>query len=169
MREKKIRGKKRKTKQMLAFMEEATEYFPTEFYGGYWNYPLPVGQSFITSDQISFKIKRLCMQTLIDRAWHLAQQKPKGYDFCRVIAFIHRTDLWRSEIIVFKDEDYYSKFFDRNGDDYKWRRLNDERDITRELNLLKPESFRPIGFDEFIMDEDKNEVRGEIWVVGEMD
>jgi len=50
MREKKIRGIKRKFKQMIERIDEYAEEFPTEeFQNGYWHLHLPVAQDFIDS------------------------------------------------------------------------------------------------------------------------
>ena len=49
MSNKKIRGLKRKTKNMIKRIEQETEVFPVEFYNGYWHLHLPVSQSFISS------------------------------------------------------------------------------------------------------------------------
>lgn len=42
MREKKVRGLKRRTQKMVEMIEKHTYDLPTIFYGGYWNMPLPV-------------------------------------------------------------------------------------------------------------------------------
>ncbi|HDR7206588.1 TPA: DUF3916 domain-containing protein, partial [Bacillus cereus] len=71
MREKKIRGMKRKTNTMIKRIEEHTKTFPSTFYNDqYWNMLLPVSQAFIASRKTPRKVKRLCIQTLLNQANH---------------------------------------------------------------------------------------------------
>ncbi|MCS3597120.1 hypothetical protein M2370_002302 [Bacillus sp. JUb91] len=52
MREKKIRGMKRKTNTMIKRIEEYTNTLPSTFYHDeYWYMPLPVSQAFINSQK----------------------------------------------------------------------------------------------------------------------
>lgn len=51
MREKKVRGIKRKSNNMIERIEAKTLEFPTEFYNGYWHLHLPVAQDFISSNK----------------------------------------------------------------------------------------------------------------------
>lgn len=44
MRVKKVRGLKRKTKNMLKRIDQETTPFPVDFYNGYWHLHLPVAQ-----------------------------------------------------------------------------------------------------------------------------
>jgi len=76
MREKKIRGVKRKTNTMIQRIEEHTKTFPSTFYNDeYWYMPLPVSQAFINSCKTPRKVKRLCIQTLLNQANHLIKIK----------------------------------------------------------------------------------------------
>ena len=61
---------------MVKRMEENTVEFPTEFENGYWHLHLPVAQDLINSKNTPTKIKRLCIQALLDRAEHLIGLKP---------------------------------------------------------------------------------------------
>ncbi|CAM4178948.1 hypothetical protein BAWI5_18530 [Bacillus wiedmannii] len=55
MREKKIRGMKRKTNTMIKRIEEHTKTFPSAFYNDeYWYMPLPVSKAFIDSKTIVY-------------------------------------------------------------------------------------------------------------------
>ncbi len=89
MREKKIRGMKRKTNTMIKRIEEHTKTFPSTFYNDeYWYMPLPVSQAFIESHKTPRKVKRLCIQTLIDRVNHLIKIKPSDAHTYRVVTII---------------------------------------------------------------------------------
>lgn len=94
MREKKIRGMKRKTEEMINRIEENTMVFPTEFYNGYWHMHLPVGQGFISSDKTPRKIKRLCIQKLLNRAEYLKGLQPHDEEKYRVVVLITLPSLW---------------------------------------------------------------------------
>lgn len=72
--------------------------------------PLPVSQAFIESHKTPRKVKRLCIQTLIDRVNHLIKIKPSDTHTYRVVTIISIENLWRSQIIVFKNDDYFQIF-----------------------------------------------------------
>ena len=78
MREKGLSQGHRLSNTLIKRVEENTFEFPTEFYNGYWHLHLPVAQAFIYSNKTPKKIKRLCIQTLLDRAEHLIQLKPNN-------------------------------------------------------------------------------------------
>ena len=83
MREKKVRGIKRKLYNLLARTEEHTAEFPTHFYNGYWHLHLPVAQNFIDSNKTPKKVERFCIQTLLNRAEHLIRLKPNDKEHSR--------------------------------------------------------------------------------------
>ncbi|AIY04973.1 hypothetical protein Plano_1008 [Planococcus sp. PAMC 21323] len=167
MREKKIRGIKRKTENMVNRIEENTLEFPTEFYNGYWHMHLPVGQGFISSDKTPRKAKRLCIQTLVDRAEYLKGLQPHDEEKYRVTVFITLPSLWNSQIIIFKGEDYFKDFFNRDSDYYKWIPLSDNRNIQTDWELAVPDDFAISGFKEVIDDED-GYYESEIWFIEEI-
>lgn len=117
MREKKIRGMKRKTNTMIKRIEEHTKTFPSTFYNDeYWNMLLPVSQAFIDSRKTPRKVKRLCIQTLLNQANHLINMKPSDTYTYRVVVLISINNLCDSQIIIFKNEDYFHNFFNRNSE-----------------------------------------------------
>ncbi len=127
MREKKIRGMKRKTNTMIKRIEEYTNTFPSTFYHDeYWYMPLPVSQAFINSQKTPRKVKRLCIQTLLNQANQLLKMKPNDTNTYRVVVMISIADLWRSQIIIFKNDDYFHTFFHRNSELQKWIPLSNE-------------------------------------------
>ncbi|MGE7623894.1 DUF3916 domain-containing protein [Viridibacillus sp. NPDC096237] len=168
MREKKARGLKRKTNSMIKQIEEEIIKFPTDYYRGYWHLHLPVSETFIDSNKTPFGIKRLCMQTLINQVEYLISIKPKSEETLRVVAAIDWPRLFSSQIIVFKGEEHYKGFFDRNDEQQKWTLLSDERDLQREMGLSVPSNLQITGFNEQIFDEDYYH-EGEIWFIGELD
>lgn len=76
MLDKKVRGLKRKTNDMIVRIHGNTREFPTDFYNGYWHLHLPVAERFITSNKTPLKVKRVCLQTLVDQAEQLIRLKP---------------------------------------------------------------------------------------------
>jgi hypothetical protein len=168
MRQKKIRGIKRKSKKMVERIEENTMDFPLEFYNEYWHMHLPVAQGFINSKKTPNKVKRLCIQTLLDRADHLIQMKPFDKEKYRVVVSIDSPDLWSSQIIVFRGESHFKNFFSRNDEYQKWLHLSDERNIRTEWGISVPNDMKVSGFKKLITDEDGYSYEGEIWFIGEL-
>ncbi|MBM7602540.1 hypothetical protein JOC75_000510 [Metabacillus crassostreae] len=166
MREKKVRGIKRKINKLIELIEENTVEFPKYYDNEYRNFLLPVSQEFINSNKTPTKVKRQCIQTLIDRAKHLSYIKPIEEEKYRVVVAIYLPDLWRSEIIVFKGKSYYQDFFNRN-DKQTWLPLSKTRNIEKEWRLSVPADMSIVGYREEITDEDYH-YKGEIWFIGEL-
>lgn len=154
MRNKKVRGLKRKAGNMIKRIEEETTYFPLDFYHGYWHLHLPVAQDFIDSDRTPFGIKRVCVQTLLERAKHLIESKPNSLDKFRVIVYISFPALFDSQIIVFVGDSHFEGFFNRNDEFQKWMPLSKERNFESEWRINIPQNMNVLGFKEEITDED---------------
>ncbi|AAP27317.1 MULTISPECIES: DUF3916 domain-containing protein [Bacillus] len=168
MHEKKIRGMKRKTNAMIKRIEEHTKMFPSTFYNDeYWYMPLPVSQDFIESHKTPRKVKRLCIQTLIDRVNHLIKIQPSDTHTYRVVALISIENLWRSQIIVFKNDDYFHNFFNRNNEFQKWILLSNEIDFWETWGISIFPTPQLLRFQEVIYDEDTIDEK-EIWFIGEL-
>ncbi|MBP2243268.1 hypothetical protein J2Z40_003867 [Cytobacillus eiseniae] len=169
MSDKKVRGLKRRAKNMVNRLVQETMTFPTDFYNGYWHLHLPVGQGFISSNQTPIGIKRLCMQTLLDRAEYLMRIKPPSNQCLRVVVAIDVTDLWASQIIVFLGDSHFNGFFDRNEEEQKWIPLSLERNLEREWNVSIPQDMSSLGIREEIIDEERELFEKEIWFIGEVE
>ena len=168
MREKKIRGMNRKTNTMIQRIEEHTKTFPSAFYNDeYWYMPLPVSQAFIDSCKTPRKVKRLCIQTLLNQAQHLIKIKPSDTHTYRVVVFISIESLWNSQIIVFKNEDYFHNFFNRNSEFQKWISLSNESDFWNSWGFSICPPFQTLHFQEIIYDENTIDEK-EIWFIGEL-
>ena len=63
---------------------------------------LPVSQAFIDSCKTARKVKRLCIQTLLNQANHLINIKPRDTHTYRVVVLISINNFWDSQIIIFK-------------------------------------------------------------------
>ncbi|MGN5651613.1 DUF3916 domain-containing protein [Bacillus sp. Brlt_9] len=168
MREKKIRGMKRKTNTMIKRIEEHTKTFPSTFYNDeYWYIPLPVSQAFIDSCKTPRKVKRLCIQTLLNQANHLIKIKPLDTHTYRVVVLISIESLWDSQIIIFKNEGYFHNFFNRNSEFQKWIPLANESDFWKAWEISICPTAQMLHFQEVIYDEDTI-VEKKIWFVGEL-
>ncbi|CAM4085613.1 group-specific protein [Bacillus luti] len=168
MREKKIRGMKQKTNAMTNRIEEHTKTFPSTFYNDeYWYMPLPVSQAFIDSPKTPRKVKRLCIQTLLNQANHLIKIKPNDTNTYRVVVLISIENLWNSQIIVFKNENYFHNFFNRNNKFQTWIPLSNESDFWKTWGISILPSFQTLHFQEVIYDEGAIYEK-EIWFIGEL-
>ncbi|CAM4327224.1 DUF3916 domain-containing protein [Bacillus albus] len=168
MREKKIRGMKRKTNTMIQRIEEHTKTFPSAFYDDeYWYMPLPVSQAFIDSYKTPRKVKRLCIQTLLNQANHLIKIKPSDTHTYRVVVLISIERLWDSQIIIFKNEKYFHNFFNRNSEFQKWIPLANESDFWKTWGISICPIAQMLHFQEVIYDEEAIEKK-EIWFIGEL-
>ena len=168
MRNKKVRGLRRKTKNMINRIEEETKEFPSDFYNGYWHLHLPVAQSFIDTEKTPFGIKRLCVQTLLKAAKHLIGIKPHTDEKYRVVVAIEPSKLFNAQIIVFHGDIHFEGFFDRNNEFQKWIPLAKERDFESEWKLNIPPNMNIKGIREEIADED-GKYKRDMWFVGELE
>jgi len=168
MRDKKIRGLKRKTRNMVNRLAQETIKFPSDFYNGYWHLHLPVAQDFIYSSKTPFGIRKICIETLISRAEHLIKIKPMTSEKTRVVVAIDLPGLWNSQIIVFSGDSYFEGFFERNDQYQKWIPISKDRDFESEWRIHIPENLNAKGFNELITDEDGEIYSGEIWFIGEL-
>ncbi|MES5955937.1 DUF3916 domain-containing protein [Bacillus fungorum] len=168
MHEKKIRGIKRKTNTMKKRIEKYTNRFPSTFYyDEYWYMPLPVSQAFIDSQKTPRKVKRLCIQTLLNQANQLLKMKPNDTNTYRVVVMISIADLWNSQIIIFKNDDYFHNFFNRNNEFQTWIPLSNEIDFWETWGISICPTAQTLHFQEIIYDEDTIDEK-EIWFIGEL-
>lgn len=169
MHNKKLRGLKRKTRNMIKRIWEETSDFPLDFYNGYCHLHLPVAQGFIDSDRTPFGIKRLCVQTLLERAKHLIEIKPNTPDRYRVVVYISFQALFDSQIIVFAGDSHFEGFFNRNDEFQKRIPLPEERNFESDWRINIPKDMNVLGFKEEITDEDEEIYKRDIWFIGELE
>jgi hypothetical protein len=168
---KKVRGLKKKCRAMVQDLIACTNKFPVEFSSEkYWNKRLPVPQTFIDSTNTPHSVRRLCMQTMIDRAEFLAQSKPNHLTNSRVCCLIDLPALFFSEVTIFFSESYFQTFFDRNRSWQKWTIIQD-KNLAKEYNLRVPTNFQVRGYQvsHYLDDNDPNILTytGETWFIGE--
>ncbi|WP_409294111.1 DUF3916 domain-containing protein [Peribacillus sp. SCS-26] len=162
MREKKVRGINRKSKDMVRHIKENTLDFPMDFFNDYWHMHLPASQGFVDSSKTPFKVRKLCVQTLLERADHLKGIKPDDQENYRVVTAINLPSLWDSQIIIFRGKSYFDTFFERDETHQKWLRFSEERNIQEEWGVIVPDDMQVWGFKEYITDEDEFYYEGEI-------
>lgn len=161
----KPRGLRRKCQTMVRRLITGTTVFPLfPREGDFWHLHLPVPPVFIDSKATPFSVRRLCVQTLIDRAQYLAAIAPKGKYQNRVVVAITLPDLRGSQIIVFFGEDYFSKFLYRNTAAYCWTPI-EQKSLVRRWALSLPAEFSEQGYHEAIEDEDGIQ-NSQIWFIG---
>ncbi|PQZ57076.1 group-specific protein [Bacillus sp. MYb209] len=169
MREKKIRGMGRRTKTLIKRIEDATKAFPSTFYNcESWHIPLPVSQTFIDSSKTPKKVKRLCIQTLLNQANQLMTIKPNDTNTYRVIVLITVASLWHSQIIIFKTDEYFHNFFNRDNEFQKWIPLSNASDFGHEWRISISNNVQTLHFQEIINNEDGFYDEGEILFIGEL-
>lgn len=169
---KKVRGLKKKCLTMIETLTAQTNKFPVEYASEeYWHCHLPISQSFIDSKHTPRSVRKLCMQTMIDRANFLAQHKHHANKNYRVLCLVSLPNLWASEITIFFTQSYFENFFNRNTPWQKWAQLNN-RNIVKEYNLIIPSNFQVKGYKHECFDEDdpqKLTYSGETWAIGELE
>ena len=112
----------------------------------------------------AFKVRRLCVQTLIRCAHHLANLAP-ALEETRVVVAITLRALWASQIIVFFGPDYFDGFFDRNTESQKWTLI--EEKLSRQWHLEVPTAFNEQTYTEEIREDDFVH-RGQICFIGQL-
>ena len=164
---KKPRGLHRKCRNMMRSLTQQTAVFPQPHHNNdFWHLHLPVAQNFIDAAATPSGVRRLCAQTLIDRAFYLASLAPTELE-TRVAVAICLPELWNSQIIVFFGAEYYDSFFKRDSEAQKWTTLEGNRSLAREWGLRVPDDFSERGYKEELRDGDFT-LDGEIWFIGQL-
>lgn len=167
MSNKKQRGIRRKTRNMIKRILEETSEFPSDFYNGYWHLHLPTSEGFIDSNRTPIGVKKTCVQTLLKQAVHLIEKKSNSLGYYRVVVYIDFKALFDAQIIVFAEESYFKQFFNRNNDSQKWLPLSKEKSHPWRLDI--PQNMKTLGFEESIRDEAGNAYKKDIWFIGELE
>ena len=161
----KPRGLRRKCRNMVRRIEEETKLLPpcdAELH--FWHLHLPVAQKFIDSQRTPFKVRRLCVRTLIERAHHLWRVAPE--EEIRVVAAINLPELWASQIIVFFGSSHFDKFFERDGEEQKWS-LIENRSLIKEWQFQLPSGFQERVYNEMTSDNEAVS-KSRIWFIGDL-
>lgn len=167
---KKVRGIKRKTRNMIKNIEHHTMDFPKDFHNGFWHTYLPVAQSFIEANRLPQKVKEQCITTLLDRAKHLKETKPDDNEKYRVVVFIKPYHLWDAQITIFKgDDSTFNNFYNINDEIRTWTPITEQNNKQKEWGIEISNDWSLKGF-KVVVEDDVNDYYfdGEIWLVGEI-
>lgn len=145
---KKVRGQRRKLKALLKAIEHPNAPFERE--GSCIGLSVP-SSPWIEMPKTYGKVKTRFCRKWIEETAALIEQIPEDTGFCKVVGAVVYPELWNSQILIFRDEDYYNGFWNRNDSYQTWTKIkgksfSKERNIKTELN--------EIGFHEVLKDED---------------
>lgn len=127
---------------------------------------LPRSVSFLDADYVPTAIRRMCMQTVIDRARYLIDMRPLSKKYIRVAAEINLPRLSGSGIIVFYNNECFRDFFEKGLDNKAIEPLGEHRSIEKEWVVCIPDGFTVVGMQEEIQDA-MNVYKRELWYVYE--
>ncbi|KAB2331593.1 DUF3916 domain-containing protein [Cytobacillus depressus] len=169
---KKVRGLKRKIRNFKRELNKLTMDFPDDFSNDYWEIHLPhQGSYWINSVKTPFKVRRLCLQELINRTNHLIDKKPKDNQDVRVMLMIDFHYWWSTKIEIFSVKNDDEGFLFEEDSYTRWITLNENRNLAKEWGLTIPAGLKIKGIKEEIKDVelvDKEIFGGEIWLIGEL-
>jgi hypothetical protein len=155
----KTRGRRRKCDQMVREIVESTEKFPMPHPGEqYWHLHV-----FWHGLLDSTRVQRQCAQLMLERAQRLGTLAPENEMRARVVVIFTIPNFASSQICIFYNEEAFRSFFERNSKTYGWRRLREERSLTRKWSINIPDTFLEEGFAVELLDEDER-AKKEVWL-----
>ncbi|MCJ8346363.1 DUF3916 domain-containing protein [bacterium] len=134
---------------------------------GYFNWLLPASQSFIDACTAPTDIRQKVCAALIDSTINLIKLKPKKLSNTRVILSLNFPNLFYSQITVFFDDEYFSKFFNRKSPYQTWTSKKFEGSQTQKYHLEVRNSLDIKIVSETIIEEDSVS-SSEICFIGEL-
>ena len=147
-------------------IHDYTKDLPKKYYNGVWHLPLPAGREWINSRKLPGKSRRILIDALVQASARLAESKRSKGGVQLASAVITLPDWWRSQIIVFENENAVSEFFFRLGISGQLQPLSKARSPLETWIVTEPEGFCITGFKERIEDENIS-YDGEMWFVAE--
>ena len=171
MREKKVRGLKRRIKKFFKEYREETNAFPTDF-EGYYEYHLPEnGAYWLNSSKVSYKLKRECFQFLIDRTKHLIDLKPSHLKSAKVVLMIDFRYWYATKIYIYNEPEEEAKF-EWDTKNVSVAKLEDFRDFAKEWNVKIPSGLDVKGTKSKVINKDYIDdfgiYGGETWFIGHL-
>lgn len=137
----------------------------------YWNCKLPILSGIVDNENVTYEVKRECIQYLINAVENIINLKTTHFtnDSCKIISLISIPDLFSSEITIFFNQEYYEHFFKRSGKHQTWQSVDNTRSLLKEYNIKLPTNIvlQEVGFIENIIDEDYS-YQGEVWAIGQL-
>ena len=165
---KKLRGKSRKLKAFQKRLEDEASSFPAEDRPGcgYWHLHMPCSDSFIDHNLNLTRLRKQCVESILDAAIKLRSLKPDKVD-ARVVCSLTWPRLWDSQLIVFFGSEYFGHFFNRNSPEQKWTEESPHW-LEKFFNLETPKGMTERVYLETLRDEDY-ESKSTLIFVGELE
>jgi hypothetical protein len=157
---KKQRGLTKKYNDLKERINECTKDFPVVDYR-YWNLKLPCSRAILESKKIKKSYLQDLIKYLISRADYLESIKPADIS-SNIVVCIMPSNMWRSELIVFFDNDYYNDFFNRTDIFQTWIKLSSSKEFVNNWNL-NVEEHKIVGYSERVLNDDGEYQEQELW------
>ncbi len=153
---KKVRGQRRRLSTLIRKIEGKVVSFETEEDMICLEVP---SSPWIEMPKTYGKVKTAFCRVWISKTEELIRQVPQDIGFCKVVGVIVYPEFWNSQIIIFKDEEYYRNFWDRKGPYQTWTLIND-RSFAEQRGIRT--GLKEVGYEEVLEDEDFRH-RSDIW------
>ena len=153
---KKVRGQRRRLRALIRAIEEKEVSFETEDDMICLEVP---SSPWIEMPKTYGMVKTAFCRAWISKTEKLIKKVPEDKGFCKVVGFIVYPEFWNSQIIIFKDEEYYRNFWDRKGPYQTWTLIND-RSFAEQRGIRT--GLKEVGYEEVLEDEDFRH-RSYIW------
>ena len=110
MSQRKVRGKRRHCRAFAGRLLEHTSEFPaSDDERGFWHLHRPIAQRFLDSPRTPQRVRRDCVQMILDASVRLCSLRPATISR-RVVASIVTPCLFDSQLIVFYSLDTTARF-----------------------------------------------------------
>ena len=147
---KKVRGQRRKLRALLKAIDDPSDPFNKE--GLCIELSVP-SSPWIEMPKTYGKVKSEFCRKWIEETAILTKQIPQDIGFCKVVGSIVYPELWNSQILIFRDEEYYNGFWKRDDDYQTWTKI-EGRSFSKERNIKT--DLKEFGYREILRDEDFN-------------
>ncbi|WP_165976253.1 DUF3916 domain-containing protein [Bacillus salipaludis] len=171
---KKVRGLKRRCRNFFKYLTEQTDSLPAPknddpSYPSYSVLRLNFDKFFTDSKKTPNSIRKLFIQTVINRTHYLIQMRGESQKEYRIFCTFYLPNLDGAAIIILFTknglESFYEGLFHREPEGMQLISLHQDRNIEKELGLIVPKGLGIKGFraedDDYI-----NFHSYEIWLIG---
>lgn len=114
---KKIRGQSRRLERLMRNIGGISPFKTTDCECEHFH--VPSGQ-WLDSSKTYGRIKTEFMRKWLEKTAQICAAKPENLPFCKAVTIVPENELSASQIVIFYDEDYYSRFFSRNDGCQRW-------------------------------------------------
>ena len=160
---KKQRGQYRRLNTLLEYIDSFVPFQRTN--DGFEHFHVP-SSPFISSPKTYGKVKTAFCRKWLETTGKFIEQKPSELSFCKIVALIDESDLWKSQIIIFYSKDYYDSFWNRKGPEVKLEPIENES-----LSYIKPRNIKTNLLEKgyrMVICEDDFCSRSTLWFYGEL-